>query len=117
MELNLRGRVALVNAASRGLGRGTAEALAAEGARLVICSRNAGAIELAAVEISSAWGSEVVPVVADVSEPGTARRLVEVTIERFGGLDILVNNSGGPREGFSLISTMTPGKEHSSSSC
>jgi 3-oxoacyl-[acyl-carrier protein] reductase len=99
LDLNLTGRVGLVNAASRGLGRGIAEALAAEGAQLVISSRNKEAIERAAAEISSAYGSDVVPVVADVSRPEAADHLVAAAVERFGGLDILVNNSGGPPGG------------------
>jgi 3-oxoacyl-[acyl-carrier protein] reductase len=99
VELNLKGRVAVVNAASRGLGRGVAEALAGEGARLVICSRNAEAIKRAAAEISAASESEVVAVAADVCRAGTADRLVEVAVQRWGGLDILVNNSGGPPGG------------------
>jgi 3-oxoacyl-[acyl-carrier protein] reductase len=99
VDLNITGRVALVNAGSRGLGRGIADALAAEGARLVISSRNKEAIERAAAEISSTHGGEVVPVVADVSRPEAADQLVGVAVERFGGLDILVNNSGGPPGG------------------
>ena len=99
MDLNLKGRVALVNAASRGLGRGIAEALAAEGARLVISSRNQDAIEATAAELVSEYGVEVVPVPADVSRPGTAEMLVGEAMARFGQLDILVNNSGGPPGG------------------
>jgi 3-oxoacyl-[acyl-carrier protein] reductase len=99
VELNLKGRVAVVNAASRGLGRGVAEALAWEGARLVICSRNAEAVKRAAAEISAASESEVVAVAADVCEAGTADRLVEEAVQRWGGVDILVNNSGGPPGG------------------
>jgi 3-oxoacyl-[acyl-carrier protein] reductase len=99
MELNLKGRVALVNAASRGLGRGIAEALAAEGARLVISSRNQDAIEATAAEIVSKYGVEVVPVPADVSRPGPADMLVGEAMAHFGQLDILVNNSGGPPGG------------------
>lgn len=99
MDLNLKGRVALVNAASRGLGRGIAEALAAEGARLVISSRGQEAVEQTAAEISAKYAAEVMPMAADVSEPGAADRLVGGAVERFGGLDILVNNSGGPPAG------------------
>jgi 3-oxoacyl-[acyl-carrier protein] reductase len=99
VDLNLKGRVGLVNAASRGLGRGIAEALAAEGARLVISSRSHEAIERTAAEISSTYGAEVVPVADDVSGPGAAERLVGAAVERFGQLDILVNNSGGPPAG------------------
>jgi 3-oxoacyl-[acyl-carrier protein] reductase len=99
MDFQLGGRVALVNAASRGLGRGIAEALAAEGVRLVISSRNQGAIDRTAGEIAAAHQTEVVAVAADVALPGTAERLVSVAVESFGGLDILVNNSGGPPGG------------------
>ncbi len=100
MDLKLSGRVALVNAASRGLGRGIAEALAAEGARLVISSRSQEAIERTAAEIGKQYGGEVVPVGADVSRPEAAEMLVGEAIGRFGQLDILVNNSGGPPGGY-----------------
>jgi len=99
VDLNLNGRVALVNAASRGLGRGIAEALAAEGARLVISSRDRSAIERTGAEIVAAYSAEVVPLAVDVSRAGSAERLVEAAINRFGRLDILVNNSGGPPGG------------------
>jgi 3-oxoacyl-[acyl-carrier protein] reductase len=100
VDLNLKGRAALVNAASRGLGRGIAEALAAEGARLVISSRSREDIEHAAAEISSDYGAEVVPVAADVSKAEAAEALVSAAVQRFGQLDILVNNSGGPPGGY-----------------
>jgi 3-oxoacyl-[acyl-carrier protein] reductase len=99
VDFQLGGRVALVNAASRGLGRGIAEALAAEGVRLVISSRDQGAIERAAAQIAAAYQAEVVAMAADVAVPGTAERLVGAAVDRFGGLDILVNNSGGPPGG------------------
>jgi 3-oxoacyl-[acyl-carrier protein] reductase len=100
MDLELNGRVALVNAASRGLGRGIAEALAREGARLVISSRHEEAIHGTAAEIISTYGAQVVAVAADVSQPEAAPLLVDTAVDRFGGLDILVNNSGGPPAGF-----------------
>jgi len=96
MDYQLQGRTALVNAASRGIGRAIAEALAAEGARLVISSRNQEAIERTAREIAAAHRTEILPVAADVTDPGAAGHLVTVAVQRFGGLDILVNNSGGP---------------------
>jgi 3-oxoacyl-[acyl-carrier protein] reductase len=95
----LRGRVALVNAASRGLGRGIAEALAAQGARLVITSRDASAVRRAAQEISTDHHAEVVPVVADVATAGAAERAAGAAIDSFGALDILITNSGGPPGG------------------
>jgi len=99
MDLSLKGRVALVNASSRGLGRAIANALAAEGAELVISARSKETIEQVAAEIAAAHGGQVVPVVADVSRAGAAQRLVDVAIGEFGRLDILVNNSGGPPGG------------------
>jgi 3-oxoacyl-[acyl-carrier protein] reductase len=99
MDNRLTGRVALVNAASRGLGRGIAEALASDGARLVISSRDHEAISRTAREIASASGAEVVPVVADVAAAGAAEHAVATAIKHFGTLDILVNNSGGPPNG------------------
>jgi 3-oxoacyl-[acyl-carrier protein] reductase len=99
MDYQLSGRVAIVNAASRGLGRGVAEALAAEGARLVISSRTQADIERAAEQISAAHATDVLAVPADVSLPGTAERLVETAVDRFGAVDILINNSGGPPGG------------------
>lgn len=99
MDYGLAGRVALVNAASRGLGRGIAEALAAEGARLVISSRDPVAIGTTALEIGSSYRTDVVPVAADVTTPGAAEMAVAAAVHRFGALDILVNNSGGPPAG------------------
>jgi 3-oxoacyl-[acyl-carrier protein] reductase len=99
MDFQLSGRVAVVNAASRGLGRGIAEALASEGVHLVISSRNQDAINQTADEIAAAHRAEVVAVAADVTVPGTAERLVGAAVDRFGRLDILVNNSGGPPGG------------------
>jgi 3-oxoacyl-[acyl-carrier protein] reductase len=96
VDCQLQGRVALVNAASRGIGRAIAEALAAEGARVVISSRNQEAVDRAAREIAAAHGAEVIGVAADVTDPGAAGHLVTIAVQRFGGLDILVNNSGGP---------------------
>jgi 3-oxoacyl-[acyl-carrier protein] reductase len=99
MDYQLSGRVALVNAASRGLGRAIAEALAAEGVRLVISSRDRAAISQTARDIAAAHRAEVVPVAADVAVAGAADYLVAAAVDRFGALDILVNNSGGPPGG------------------
>jgi 3-oxoacyl-[acyl-carrier protein] reductase len=99
MDLQLAGRVALVNAASRGIGRAAAHALAAEGARLVISGRDEAVIAEAAAQIAADTGAEVAGVAGDVSQAGTADRLVAAAVDRFGRLDILVNNSGGPPAG------------------
>jgi 3-oxoacyl-[acyl-carrier protein] reductase len=99
MDYGLRGRVALVNAASKGIGRAIAEALAAEGVQLVLSARNGDLLERTAAEIAAAHGVAVVPVSADVARAGTAEMLVGTATSRFGRLDILINNSGGPPTG------------------
>src|SRR5437588_11253915 len=99
MDLDLNNKVALVAAASRGLGRAVTEELAAEGASLVICSRNQETIDRVANEISTASGAEVLGVAADVSDPNDVVRLVSAGDERFGRIDILVTNAAGPPAG------------------
>jgi 3-oxoacyl-[acyl-carrier protein] reductase len=99
MDYGLRGRAVLVNAASKGIGRGIAEALAAEGADLVISGRNMAGLEATAQAIAGAYGVTVVPVAADVTASDAATTLVEAAVARFGRLDALVNNSGGPPPG------------------
>ncbi|WP_116089659.1 SDR family oxidoreductase [Sphingomonas crusticola] len=92
MDLGIAGRTALVCASSQGLGRGCAEALAAEGVRVVINGREEGRLNQVAREITAATGAEVIPVVADVgTESGRAALLAAA-----GSIDILVNNNGGP---------------------
>jgi 3-oxoacyl-[acyl-carrier protein] reductase len=92
MDLGLEGKVALVTASSKGLGFASARALAREGARVTICARDSARLEAAAAEI----GGEVLAIPADVTEPAAPARLVAATVERFGGLDVLVANAGGP---------------------
>src|SRR5439155_5191935 len=92
MDLGIDGKVALVTAASRGLGRGTAAALAAEGCRVAICARDPERLAATADELPG----EPLVLPEDVTEPSAPRRLVDATVERFGGLDILVANAGGP---------------------
>src|SRR6185312_11586819 len=96
MDLKLKDKVALVLAASKGLGKASAEALSAEGAKVVICSRNADELNKTAAEIQQKTGNPVVAFVADVSIAEQVHHLIQKTVETFGGLDILVNNGGGP---------------------
>ncbi|SRR6266498_1357706 len=98
MNLGLVGRVALVTAASRGLGRAIAEELAAEGATVAMCARGETALREAADSIR-ARGNGVLAIVGDVSRPEDVERIVAETIGRFGRVDILVNNAGGPPSG------------------
>lgn len=105
MDTGLKGKVALVCAASRGLGKATAMALAAEGVRVAMCARHMPTLEAAAADIQAATGTEIFAVAADVSRRADIVRLVDQTVQHFGGLDVLVTNSGGPRAGlFSALS-------------
>ncbi len=99
MNLELSGRVAIVGGASRGLGRACAERLAREGANLVIVARGAERLEEAATAISEGVGVEVLPIAADQRRPEEIRTVVERAIERFGRIDVLFNNTGGPPPG------------------
>lgn len=96
MDLELRGKVAIVGGASKGLGRACAEALAEEGAAVAVCSRTKADLELAAHAIRDRNGADVLALAGDLDRHDTIRDLVAATVERFGRLDILVNNSGGP---------------------
>ena len=96
MDLELRDKVAIVGGASKGLGRACADVLAEEGAKLAICSRNQADLDKAAQEIRAKIGAEVLVFAGDLDRYDTIQRLVAATLERFGRLDVLVNNSGGP---------------------
>ncbi len=98
MDLGLEGRVALVTAASKGLGLASAAALAAEGASVAICARDPDRLAAAAAGI----GPDVLAIPADVTAPGAPARLVAATVERFGRLDVLVANAGGPPQARAL---------------
>ena len=98
MDLGLGGKVAVVTGGSRGLGFYSARALAAEGARLAICARGADGLG-AAAETLRADGAEVLAVQCDVAEEEGAGELIEAVRERYGVLDVLVNNVGGNRRG------------------
>jgi 3-oxoacyl-[acyl-carrier protein] reductase len=104
VDLGLDGRVALVTASSRGLGFASASALVEEGASVLICGRGQDSVEAAqkALRSRAARGAEVASVVADVIDPASPARLVEETVQRFGGLDVLVANAGGPPLGRAL---------------
>lgn len=99
MDLGLKGKVALVAASSKGLGRAVAEELAAEGAHLVMCARGKDTLEQAAGSIRQNTAATVVAVAADVSDPKDAARVVKAAFDEFGQVDILVTNSGGPPSG------------------
>ena len=96
MDLGLKGRVAIVAASSQGIGRATAECLAAEGCRLAMCARNAVALEAAADKIRKQSGVEVFTAVFDVTHAGSVHTFVDAVAEKFGSVDICVTNAGGP---------------------
>ncbi len=96
MDLELKDKVAIVGGASKGLGRACAEVLAQEGAKVAICSRTQADLAKAAQEIRDTTGAEVLAFAGDLDQYETIRDLIATTIDRFGRLDILVNNSGGP---------------------
>lgn len=104
MDLGLKGRVALVAAGSKGLGRAIAMELAAEGARVAICARGKDALDATVAEITAA-GGHAVGFVADVARAEDVAQLVASTQAALGPIDILVTNSGGPRSGtFDVLS-------------
>ncbi|WP_329036118.1 SDR family oxidoreductase [Streptomyces sp. NBC_00178] len=96
MDLGLKDRVYIVTGATRGLGNATAQALAADGAKVVLSGRE----EKSVAEAAAALGPDAVGVVADNAEPDAARRLVDTAKERFGRLDGILISVGGPAPGF-----------------
>lgn len=106
MDLGLKGKVALVAAASKGLGRAVAEEMAAEGADLYLCARGEEALEKTRDEIARATGARVEAMPADLARPSDVRAVVRAAIARFGRVDILVTNAGGPPSG--SFESLTP---------
>jgi len=101
MDLGLTGRVAVVTAASKGLGRACALALAAEGARVLVSARSTDLLDGLVAEVARA-GGEAHAVVGDMTDPAVPQRLVEAALERWGRLDAVVGNAGGPPTGRAL---------------
>lgn len=102
MDLGLNGKIAMVAGASRGLGYAVARALAAEGASVSMISRERERIDAAAGRISSETGAAVLATAGDVSKDDDVRRWMAATEQRFGGVDLLFANSGGPPPGPAL---------------
>jgi 3-oxoacyl-[acyl-carrier protein] reductase len=99
MDLGIQGKIALVTAASKGLGRGSAEALSAEGCRVAICARTRTDVEAAARAIAARSGHDVVPFVADMTKAGDIEALLAGVRVQLGDPDIVVCNAGGPPPG------------------
>lgn len=96
MDLELKDKVAVIGGASKGLGRACADVLAEEGAKLAICSRSAADLEKAAAEIRGRTKADVLTFPGDLDKQETITALIAATVARFGRIDVLVNNSGGP---------------------
>lgn len=99
MDLKLKNKRALVTGSSRGLGYATALALAREGCKVAINSRDEAKIKSIAEKTSKETGTQVIGLAGDVSLPDAPEKLVKQTVETFGGLDILITNAGGPPPG------------------
>ncbi len=113
MDLGIKGRVAIVAASSKGLGKASAMALAEEGVKLTICARGEADLKSAADEIGGKTGAEVLPVVTDVTLKDNVNKLVQATLERYGQIDILVNNAGGPPPVVSFLDVSDEGWQDS----
>ncbi|HUB94915.1 MAG TPA: SDR family NAD(P)-dependent oxidoreductase [Stellaceae bacterium] len=104
MDLGLRGKVALITGSSRGIGRGIAETLAAEGCRLMLTGRDEAMLAESAVQCGR-LGAEIRTIVLDLRRPEATAKLVGAVRETFGRLDILVNNAGTTSRGDFLNQT------------
>src|SRR5438270_3106329 len=96
MDMGLKNRVAIVAASSQGIGRATAQGLAAEGCRVAMCARNQATLEVTARGIREQCGAEVYTEAFDVTDANAVQGFVERVAEKFGGVDICVTNAGGP---------------------
>src|SRR5438128_5635159 len=96
VALQSRGKAAVVGGGRKGLGRECAEVLAQEGVKVALCSRSATDLDKAAKEIRDATGADVLAFPGDLDRHDTVRDLIAATVGRFGRIDIMVNNSGGP---------------------
>ena len=98
MDLDIRGKVAIIGGSSKGLGRACALALAKEGVNIVLCARQEEALQKTKSEIES-LGVEVLALSVDMASAEDNQRIIDETVRKFGRIDILVNNSGGPKPG------------------
>src|ERR1700683_2579832 len=96
MDLELKGKRAIVTGGSRGIGKAIARQLAEEGVDVVISARGKGQLEATAAELSAATGRRVIAVVADTQDKSAVDALVASAVAQLGGIDILVNNAAIP---------------------
>lgn len=95
MDLQLNDKVAIITGASRGIGRAIAQLLSAEGMRLVIAARSADLLD----EVAQSCQTEVIPVAMDLRDEAAPQRLIDTAVEKFGAIDVLVNNAGATKRG------------------
>lgn len=99
MDLGLKDRIAFIAGSSKGLGAAIARLLSMEGAKVIINGRNSERLHQTAAEITAASGNPVIPLTGDVADPLFPQRMIDAALSQFGGLDMLVTNSGGPPRG------------------
>jgi 3-oxoacyl-[acyl-carrier protein] reductase len=99
MDLRIEGKVALITAASKGLGKAVAIQLASEGANVIICSRNIDSLQKTESEIEKNTNKEVSIIACDVTNEKQVKQMIDSVIQEFGTIDILVTNAGGPPAG------------------
>lgn len=99
VDLHLQQKTAIVVASTKGLGKATALCLAQEGANVTICGRDEAALASVRAELEQATGRAPFAIIVDVTKEEDIKRLVDETVRHFGGVDILINNSGGPATG------------------
>src|SRR5436190_8831421 len=102
MDLGLNDKVAMVGGASKGLGYAVARALAGEGARVSLASRDSNAVERAAETITRETGTRAIATALDLSKGDAITAWHEATMKAFGGVDLLYANTGGPPAGTAL---------------
>lgn len=94
MDLKLNGKVAIITGGSDGIGKAAAASMVSEGAKVTICARRVGLLEETAQLIRDNTGGEVLAISADMTEPSDIKNVIDKTVEKFGGIDIVVNNAG-----------------------
>lgn len=99
MNLGLKGKTVMVSGASKGIGFAIASALGAEGANLSLCARNEGTLKSASSRLEETYGVECMPFVGDLSSEEVIKMWVSQTVQRFGGIDVLINNAGAAPPG------------------
>jgi len=99
MDFGLKEKIAIIGGSSKGLGKACAMSLSREGVNVVICARNQSELEQTAKEIRDKFKNKVLAIPADLSSYEDIRKLVDETVKEFGKIDILVNNTGGPKPG------------------